>query len=100
MDWLKIVSAIALVAMFLILGCWVQAVTWAGKLGEYVIKAWSSAQASLALSSGEAEYYGVVRGAAVGLGQHALGRGAGFDLPVRVWTDSSAAMGWKAVRSV
>lgn len=31
-------SLYALVAMFLILCCWVQAVTWAEKLGEYVIK--------------------------------------------------------------
>ena len=28
----------------------------------------------------------------LGLGQQALGRDAGFDLPVRVWTDSSAAI--------
>ena len=48
-------------------------------LGSHVIKTWSSTQASLALSSGEAEYYGVVRGTAVGLGQQALGRDAGFE---------------------
>ena len=62
-------------------------------LGQHVIKCWSATQASLALSSGEAEYYGVVRGTGVGLGQQALGRDAGFELPIRVWTDSSAAMG-------
>ena len=62
-------------------------------LGAHVIKCWSSTQASLALSSGEAEYYGVVKGTGVGLGQQALGRDAGFELPVRVWTDSSAAIG-------
>ena len=54
---------------------------------------WSSTQASIALSSGEAEYYGVVKGVGIGLGQQALGRDAGFHLPIRVWTDSSAAMG-------
>ena len=32
----------------------------------------------------------------MGLGQQALGRDAGFELPVRVWTDSSAAMGTAA----
>ena len=62
-------------------------------LGQHVIKCWSATQASLALSSGEAEYYGVVRGTGVGLGQQALGRDGGFELPLRVWTDSSAAMG-------
>ena len=62
-------------------------------LCKHVIKCWSAMQASLALSSGEAEYYGVVRGAGVGLGQQALGRDAGFHLPLHVWTDSSAAIG-------
>ena len=45
------------------------------------------------MSSGEAEYYGVVRAAGIGLGQQALFRDAGVILPVRVWTDSSAAIG-------
>lgn len=62
-------------------------------LGKHVIKVWSSTQASLALSSGETEYYRVERGTGVGLGQQALGQDAGFRLPVRVWKDSSAAMG-------
>ena len=65
-------------------------------LGEHVIKCWSATQASLALSSGEAEYYGVVRGAGIGLGQQALGRDGGFELPVKMWADSSAAMGTAA----
>ena len=62
-------------------------------LGKHIIKCWSATQATIALSSGEAEYYGVVRGAGIGLGQQALGRDAGFELPVRIWTDSSAAIG-------
>ena len=62
-------------------------------LGKHVNKAWSATQASLALSSGEAEYYGVVRAAGVGLGVQALLRDAGISLPIRVWTDSSAAIG-------
>ena len=62
-------------------------------LGSHVTKCWSSTQASLALSSGEAEYYGVVRAAGIGLGQQALFRDAGLDLGVRIWTDSAAAMG-------
>ena len=62
-------------------------------VGTHVIKTWSSTQVSLALSSGEAEYYGVVRGAGIGLGQQALFKDAGLELPLRVWTDSLAAMG-------
>ena len=62
-------------------------------LGSHVIKCWSATQASLALSSGKAEYYGVVRGAGIGLGQQALGKDAGFPIPLRIWTDSSASIG-------
>ena len=62
-------------------------------LGCHVIKTWSSTQSSVSMSSGEAEFYGVVRAAGIALGQQALLRDLGCDLPVRVWTDSSAAMG-------
>ena len=47
----------------------------------------------MALSSGEAEYYGVVSVACIGLGFQAPLRDAGVELPIRVWTDSSAAIG-------
>ena len=36
--------------------------------GQHCIKNWSSTQAIIALSSGEAEYYGVVKASSVGLG--------------------------------
>ena len=62
-------------------------------LGGHLIKSWSSTQTSVALSSGEAEFNGVVRGAGIGLGYQSLVRDLGQDLPVRVWTDSSAAVG-------
>ena len=47
----------------------------------------------MSLSSGEAEFYGVVKATGVGLGIQALLRDAGISLPVRVWTDSDSAMG-------
>ncbi len=62
-------------------------------LGNHTIKTWSSTQASIALSSGEAEFNGVVRASGVGLGYQSLLRDLGQELPVRVWTDSSAAIG-------
>ncbi len=58
-----------------------------------MIKAWSATQASLALRSGEAEYYGVVHGVGIGMGLQALYRDVGLALPLRVWTDSTAAIG-------
>ena len=62
-------------------------------LGTHLIKAWSSTQASIALSSSEAKFYGLVRGVGVGLGIQSLYRDVGLSLEVRAWTDSSAAIG-------
>ena len=62
-------------------------------LGSHTIKHWSSTQSSVALSSGEAEFNGVVRGAGQGLGYKALLQDLGVDVPLRLWTDSSAAIG-------
>ena len=57
------------------------------------MKHWSSTQASVSLSSGEAEFNGVIRGAGQGLGYQALLRDFGVHVPLRVWTDSSVAIG-------
>ena len=62
-------------------------------LGRHCLKHWSSTQPSTALSSGEAEFYGVVRGSGHGLGFQALLRDLGIDAKLRLWTDSSAALG-------
>jgi hypothetical protein len=62
-------------------------------MGKHTVKHWSSTQSSVTLSSGEAEFHGVVKGAGVGLGFQALLRDFGIDVPVRLWTDSSAAIG-------
>ena len=37
-------------------------------VGSHLLKCWSSTQAGVAMSSGEAEFYGVVKGAIAGLG--------------------------------
>ena len=62
-------------------------------LGAHVLKTWSSTQPTVSLSSGEAEFYGVVEAAGLALGQQAVLNDLGYQVPVRVWTDSSAAMG-------
>ena len=61
--------------------------------GRHAIKHWSSTQTSVALSSGEAEFAGVIRGSGQGLGYQALLRDFGVEAHLRVWTDSSAAIG-------
>ena len=62
-------------------------------LGKHLIKSWSSTQGLVSLSSGEAEYYGVVKAAGIGLGYQALLRDLGVRVPLRTWTDSTASMG-------
>ncbi len=62
-------------------------------IGRHLVKSWSSTQGPISLSSGEAEFYGVVKASGVALGYQALLRDLGVALPVRVWTDSSASMG-------
>ena len=62
-------------------------------LGKHCMKHWSSTQTSISLSSGEAEFAGVIPGSGQGLGYQALLRDVGVELPLRVWTDSSAAIG-------
>jgi hypothetical protein len=62
-------------------------------MGKHLIKSWSSTQASVALSSGEAEFYGVVKAAGAGLGYQALLRDFGVDVAVTVFTDSTASIG-------
>lgn len=62
-------------------------------IGQHCIRTWSSTQPSVTLSSGEAEYYGLVKAAGAGLGHQALMTDLNVALPVRAWTDSSAAIG-------
>ena len=62
-------------------------------LGGCCIKTWASTQSLIALSSGEAEYYGIVKAASVALGVQAMLRDMGLDLPIEVVTDASAAKG-------
>ena len=62
-------------------------------IGNHVISTWSPTQPTVTLSSGEAEFYGLVKAAGAGLGQQSTMADFGLKTPVRVWTDSSAAFG-------
>ncbi len=61
--------------------------------GKHCLKTWSATQAVIALSSGEAEYYGVVKGGSVLLGAMSMAKDLGIELKGRIFTDSSAAKG-------
>ena len=62
-------------------------------MGSHCVKNWSSTQSTIALSSGEAEYYGVVKAASVSLGCRAMLRDMGIDVSIDVHTDAEAAKG-------
>ena len=66
-----------------------------------MIKSWSTTQTVVAMSSGEAEYYGLVKGACEGIGASGLVRDlTGKDLKIDLQTDSSAAKGIAMRRGV
>ena len=60
-----------------------------------VLKSWSTNQAVSALSSGEAEYYGIVKAASVALGIRslALDMGIEYTKPIMIKWDARAAIG-------
>ena len=60
-------------------------------VGVDAIKSWSSTQATIAISSGEAEYYALVKSAAEGLGIQSLAEDLGWNLDVVIWVDATAA---------
>ena len=62
-------------------------------LGNHMIKSWCSTQAIVSLSSGEAEYYGIVKGASIGLGLKSMMGDLGIEVAVKINTDASAAKG-------
>ena len=55
------------------------------------VKTWASTQGSIATSSGEAEYYALIKAAAEGLGIQALAEDLGWKLKLRIFVDASAA---------
>lgn len=62
-------------------------------LGCHAIKHLSSQLSLVALSSGEAEFAGVIRGSGQGLRYQAPLQDFGVEASLRVWTGSSAAIG-------
>ena len=64
------------------------------RMGLSSLEPWSSTQAVIALSSGEVEYYGLVKAAAQSLGIKAMLRDFGVNHPISisVRSDSSAAI--------
>ena len=60
--------------------------------GKHAIRHNSNTQNDLGLSSGEAEFSGVVKSASVGIGMKALGQDLNYERELVIGTDSSAAL--------
>jgi len=60
--------------------------------GDHIIKSWSKTQSVIALSSGEAEYYGMVKGASEGLGIQSVLRDFEINVMLTLKSDASAAI--------
>ena len=60
--------------------------------GTHLIKSWSTTQSVIALSSGEAEYYGIVKGASVGLGLQSVLRDFEVTCSITIKSDATAAI--------
>ena len=58
----------------------------------YRKKSWSSTQSVVALSSGEAEYYGMVKGASVALGLQSVLKDFNIECSITLKSDASAAI--------
>ena len=69
-------------------------------IGEHMVKSGCTTQAVIALSSGEAEYYGLVKGSSIGLGIRGIMSDLGVNGKVNILTDSSAAKGISARKGV
>ena len=63
-------------------------------LGTHCLKHGSNLQSTISLSSGESEWYAIVKGAATGLFMRSLLRDLGCELQLRNHSDSSAARGF------
>ena len=69
-------------------------------IGRHLLRAWSSTQPSIAMSSAAAEYYALVEGATRSLGLQSMMRELGLRKNIFVQTDSSAAKSFASQRGL
>ena len=62
------------------------------KLGRHTLRTWSSTQATVAMSSAEAELFSLTKGASVSLGLMSIAKDLGLMLGATVHSDASAAL--------
>ena len=63
------------------------------KHGSHVLKVGAQTQGTLALSVGESEFFGTVKGAATAIGMQSVAKDWGLDMEAVLETDSASAKG-------
>ena len=69
-------------------------------IGKHMLKSWSTTQATVALSSAEAEFQAMIEGATRSLGLQSMLCELGAPMEVVLWTDSSAAKSYSSQRGL
>ena len=69
-------------------------------VGRHLLKSWSTTQATVAMSSAEAEFYAMVEGATRSLGFRSMVKELGVDMEITIMTDSSAAKSFASQRGL
>ena len=62
-------------------------------MGSHPLRHWATTQPTIALSSGEAELVGIVRGATQALGFQSMAKDLGINITLHIRTDATAAIG-------
>ena len=69
-------------------------------IGDHPVRIWASTQSVIALSSGEAKFYAIVRGASIGLGMQSLLDDSGERSRVKILTDATTGKSLAARRGL
>lgn len=77
-----------------------QYIKWVAFIGSHAIRAWSSTQPVVALSSAETELTGLSKGGTIGIGLQSLCLDLGLSLQLRLHSDSTAAIGVRRRRGL
>ena len=69
-------------------------------VGRHLLKSWSTTQATVAMSSAEAEFYAMVEGATRSIGFQSMAGELGVKMDITLFTDSSAAKSFASQRGL
>ena len=69
-------------------------------VGKHLLKSWSTTQATVAMSSAEAEFHAMIEGATRAIGFRSMVMELGVPMEIQIMTDSSAAKSFVSQRGL